>query len=118
MKLLQALLEEKATNQQILKIIGRFLVDQNKKLDQTNEHLANLIKTLQGTPVIEKHIVMENVGISGSTPEVKLGIKSSPDFIPEPDEKHLSMTTKKTTGKKKTVKKDFAKQAKKLKEDV
>jgi len=114
MKLIQSLMEEKSTNAQILKVIGKFLITLSDKLDTLNSNLVDIKEILKNnTSQVEVRYV--------DTPpdSIKKNIKKKKEdnkFIPTIQNDNKNEIKSKLI-KTKVTKKDYSKQAKSLKDE-
>ena len=119
MKLLQKLLEEKGTNQQILKVIGKFLIDLNKNTIESNKILIEIKDLLKENNNPEKVIIekviehKESSSLPDIVPPISVLDDDEDSFIPSIDDNDMKIVSKNKTI---TIKKDFASKAQRLKE--
>jgi len=127
MKMIQTLLEEKASTQKIIKAMAGFLSDLSNKVDDLNNNIKNLKesvdkqneKPIQGPQIVVEKYILDSTPQGDQPMGTSFNINNTksedPDFIPSIGASNLKIQTKKTSTKK--TKKDFAGKAKLLKEN-
>jgi diphthamide biosynthesis methyltransferase len=124
MKLIQTLLEEKASTLKVINMMSQFLGDLSNKMDEVNINLKDIKKATrenreaieQQTQLGSKQIIIEKQIGTANIPIEANSIEQSPEFIPTIDDTELVINTQNdniTT----TTSKDFAVSAKSLKEE-
>ena len=126
MKLLQALLEEKASTLKVLNMMGQFLGDLTTKIDEVNTNLKDIKKaTNENKEAIEKQTLLggkqiiiekEIISETSATTSNNLSEDQDPGFIPSIDNDEILTITTQTENKAVTTTKDFASTAKSLTE--